>query len=264
MNETFDVAIAGGAWSAPVWPALQPLGPGRADRVGTVSLDAQPSFMSAPLRYQRISALYQPRALDAIGGEAPIRASRPDQGRFGFARIDAREQGVAALGFVVANRVLGAALWGRLAGGSGLEIFCPAHVDEVTRRERDVELRVTKGDGTTLELRARLLVAADGAQSSIRSSLGIDATVWDYEQTAIVTNVATRRFHDHVAYERFTPPDLWPSALPTGAALCGYWRWRWPNRRSNLLRGVPRALQRFGFRLGASRASGVATLIRLR
>ena len=28
---------------------------------------------------------------------------------------------------------------------------------------------------------------------------------WNYEQTALVTNVLTQRFHDHVAYERFTP-----------------------------------------------------------
>jgi 2-octaprenyl-6-methoxyphenol hydroxylase len=30
-----------------------------------------------------------------------------DQGRFAFARLDAKEQGLAALGFVVINRVLG-------------------------------------------------------------------------------------------------------------------------------------------------------------
>src|ERR1700730_15391449 len=36
-----------------------------------------------------------------------------DQGRFGFARIDAAEQGLAAMGYVVPNRSLGAALWAR-------------------------------------------------------------------------------------------------------------------------------------------------------
>ncbi len=38
-----------------------------------------------------------------------------DQGRFGFTRVDAKEQGLNALGFVVVNRVMGAALWRRLS-----------------------------------------------------------------------------------------------------------------------------------------------------
>ena len=37
-----------------------------------------------------------------------------DRGRFGFARLDAAEQGLSALGFVVVNRAIGAALWRRL------------------------------------------------------------------------------------------------------------------------------------------------------
>jgi 2-octaprenyl-6-methoxyphenol hydroxylase len=35
--------------------------------------------------------------------------------------------------------------------------------------------------------------------------LGIGATIRDYRQTAVVTHVATGRFHDHTAFERFTP-----------------------------------------------------------
>src|SRR5690606_41488968 len=36
-----------------------------------------------------------------------------DQGRFGFARLDARELGLEALGYVATNRTMGAALWQR-------------------------------------------------------------------------------------------------------------------------------------------------------
>src|SRR5829696_6001067 len=38
-----------------------------------------------------------------------------DAGRFGFARLRSEEQGVDAFGYVAANRVIGAALWGKLA-----------------------------------------------------------------------------------------------------------------------------------------------------
>src|SRR5688572_14736728 len=37
-----------------------------------------------------------------------------DRGRFGFARLDAAEQGLSALGYVAVNRAIGAALWHRL------------------------------------------------------------------------------------------------------------------------------------------------------
>ena len=61
-----------------------------------------------------------------------------------------------------------------------------------------------------------------GARSVLRAQAGIGADRWDYEQTAIVTTAATQRFHDHVAYERFThdgPIAVLPSA--TGAVSSG-------------------------------------------
>jgi len=65
----------------------------------------------------------------------------------------------------------------------------------------------------------QLLVAADGAQSSIRQALGIEATTWGYDQVAVITNVLAQKFHDHVAYERFTPTG--PIAmLPMSEGRC--------------------------------------------
>jgi UDP-N-acetylmuramoyl-tripeptide--D-alanyl-D-alanine ligase len=54
-----------------------------------------------------------------------------DQGRFGFARVDAAEQGLTAMGYVVPNRSLGTALWTRLSRSESLRVFCPAHVTRV-------------------------------------------------------------------------------------------------------------------------------------
>jgi 2-octaprenyl-6-methoxyphenol hydroxylase len=48
------------------------------------------------------------------------------------------------------------------------------------------------------------VVAADGAHSQIRAAAGIEAQVEDYDQVAIVANVATDAPHEGVAYERFT------------------------------------------------------------
>jgi 2-octaprenyl-6-methoxyphenol hydroxylase len=53
-------------------------------------------------------------------------------------------------------------------------------------------------------LDARLVVAADGAQSAVRAALGIGTVASDYRQHAVIAHVDTTRFHDHTAYERFT------------------------------------------------------------
>src|SRR5262249_58750184 len=53
--------------------------------------------------------------------------------------------------------------------------------------------------------RARLLVAADGARSTIRSKAGIATHGWSYGQSAIVVNVAHARDHHGRAEEHFLP-----------------------------------------------------------
>jgi 2-octaprenyl-6-methoxyphenol hydroxylase len=62
---------------------------------------------------------------------------------------------------------------------------------------------VALSDGASLS--TRLLVAADGARSKIRSSAGIATHGWNYDQSAIVTTVAHERDHNGRAEEHFLP-----------------------------------------------------------
>jgi 2-octaprenyl-6-methoxyphenol hydroxylase len=70
-------------------------------------------------------------------------------------------------------------------------------------RQSGERLAVELTDGATLN--ARLLVAADGARSSIREHAGIAVHGWDYGQSAIVTNVGHERDHEGRAVEHFLP-----------------------------------------------------------
>lgn len=133
-----------------------------------------------------------------------------DAGRFGFARLRASEQGIEAFGFVVTNRVIGAALWGRLPHLPALTLRVPATTADVQIAAEAVRLTVASS-GAREEFTARLVVAADGVHSSVRAAAGIDADVEDYDQVAIVANVRTDRPRDGTAYERFTPSG--PMAL---------------------------------------------------
>jgi 2-octaprenyl-6-methoxyphenol hydroxylase len=136
---------------------------------------------------------------------APIRSIHvSDAGRFGVARLDAREQGVPAFGYVVPNRVIGKVLWRALRAAPNLEIAVPAQLKGATPRPDGVLLEISHG-GVPEKVHAAVAVAADGAGSVLRACAGIDASVEDYEQVAIVVNAATERPNNGEAFERFTP-----------------------------------------------------------
>lgn len=141
------------------------------------------------------------------GAVREIRVS--EQGGIGGARLSAAEQGLDALGFVVPNRQLGSALWKQLSAHPQLHIRCPARVREVRLGPDRVRLTVVPniaggGPGADEPIEARLVVAADGAQSLVRTAAGIAAVVEDYRQVAVVVHLATDRPATGIAYERFT------------------------------------------------------------
>lgn len=134
---------------------------------------------------------------------APIRQIHvSDAGRAGFARLEAREHDIDAFGYVITNRSMGRALNAALAEHVSLERRMPARCTAVAFGEEGVVLNTEPGEQP---LRARLVVAADGANSLVRSAAGLEASVEDYQQVAIVAHVASSRAADGTAYERFTP-----------------------------------------------------------
>lgn len=185
----------------------------------------QPSFD------QRTSALANGtrRILETLGvwqriapAPTPIRRIHvSERGTFAFARINAVDEGVEALGYTVTNADLGRALAAGLEGAPRVRLLCPASVTGIGSATDGLLLGLEGAAvaGGPRRLRARLTVVADGAQSALRTLLGIGATTWGYDQHAVIANVAPQRFHDHVAYERFTPAG--PIALlPAHEGLC--------------------------------------------
>jgi 2-polyprenyl-6-methoxyphenol hydroxylase-like FAD-dependent oxidoreductase len=114
--ERYDIVIAGGGMiGASLALALAPLGLRVAVVEAVARQDAaQPSFDDRSTALSRSTH----RMFEAMGlWDEIVAASTPilsihvsDQGRFGFSHIDADEQGVEALGYVVINRVLGEVL----------------------------------------------------------------------------------------------------------------------------------------------------------
>ena len=115
--------------------------------------------------------------------------------------FDAADSGAASLGHIVENRLIQSALWSALQGEPNISLRCPA---AVTSTEADDACRVLSLDDDS-RLAARLVIAADGAESALRKMLGIDTHDRDYAQRAIVAHVVTQRAHEHTAWQRFLP-----------------------------------------------------------
>ncbi|MFL4978463.1 MAG: ubiquinone biosynthesis hydroxylase [Xanthobacteraceae bacterium] len=100
---------------------------------------------------------------------------------------------------MVENRDLTAALLAK-ARAEGVDLRATAVAGCDVGRDH-VEARLA--DGARFD--ARLIVAADGARSSLRERAGISMVGWSYGQTAIVTTVAHERDHHGRADEHFLP-----------------------------------------------------------
>jgi len=180
--------------------------------------------------------------------------------------FDAAENGEAALGWIIENALIQHALWTALGAEPNVRLLCPAEVAGIENDDDGVT--ATLADGT--RLRARVLVAADGAESPLRKALGIDCDNRDYLQRAVVANVATTRPHEDTAWQRFLPGG--PLAFLPLADGRSSIVWSLPNEEAACILALDDAAFRtelgaaFDFRLGeiASSTPRAAFPLRLR
>jgi len=204
MIDSFDIAIVGGG---PVGAAAAIALHQQGFRTALIERAAAPAPYDPDGYDLRVYAVapHSARLLDRLGVWSPIRARRIspyaamrvwERGPEHALEFDGSGSGLAELGWIVEHGLLVDALW--------------AALDGVERHER-VGIRAAQfGEaGSVLhladgrELGARLVVAADGADSQLRGLAGIDTVGWPYAQRAIVCHVRTGRPHRATAWQRF-------------------------------------------------------------
>lgn len=106
------------------------------------------------------------------------------------------------LGHIVENRLLQLALWQKIKLQNNIELYCPERLVSLSQDEDKATLALENSTIT-----AKLVVAADGANSQVRQLVDIGITSWDYQQSAMLINVKTQ----------LPPQDItWQQYLPTG------------------------------------------------
>lgn len=121
-----------------------------------------------------------------------------DQAR-GRLEFNAYDAGMSELAWIVENGLLQRELWNAVEGAPEITVISPVHCAELVW-ERDFAV-LTLADGR--ELRSRLIVGADGADSWVRECAGISSSVEDYDQTGVVANFATAEPHHGAAFQWF-------------------------------------------------------------
>lgn len=142
-----------------------------------------------------------------------------DRGHFGAVRINGNEMGVEALGYVLENRHLGLVLTAALEQAEAIDYLCPARISALIPNAQGYTVQVHGQNESVSTIAADLVVLADGGKSSLSQNLGITSAVTQYEQSAIIANVAFADSHQGVAYERFT--DSGPVAVLPLSTLAG-------------------------------------------
>ena len=182
-----------------------------------------------------------------------------DRGRAGATRLDASDQQVPALGYVVENAWIGHCLWQAL-DDEAVTRHCPAEVEQMQAVAGGYRLTLTTGQ----VLDCDLAVLADGGRSALREQLGIAIKTTPYDQSALIVNVTPGKPHGGQAFERFT--DDGPMALlPLQDNRCAL-VWTRPEEDAARLAALPEAAfldelqQAFGYRLGGFQQVGARHL----
>lgn len=129
----------------------------------------------------------------------PYRAMRVwDAAGGGELVFDADAFGRRELGWIVEHALLVDRLWAALPA-AGVQLHCPDSVVALTQDEKGATVELESG----LSLRGRIVVAADGAESKLRSLAGIEASRHDYGQRGLVAFVESERPHQATCWQRF-------------------------------------------------------------
>lgn len=129
-----------------------------------------------------------------------------EKSRFGTTRIRSEDYDQAALGYVVPNQWLGRCLMSRV-NDLDIPLYASVEVSSITQSTpQTIGLSSSTADGERINrnICTRLLIIADGADSKTAKMLGIESTVQQYAQHAIIANVTSELSNEGIAFERFT------------------------------------------------------------
>lgn len=124
-----------------------------------------------------------------------------DQDSFGKIAFNSAELDLPQLGHIVENDIIRYALIKELEKHSQATLMFDTRYQQIHQSDNDVFITLDSGEPVI----AKLLVAADGANSAIRKQFNLPITFKDYDHNALVATVKTTEVHNNTARQIFLP-----------------------------------------------------------
>jgi 2-octaprenyl-3-methyl-6-methoxy-1,4-benzoquinol hydroxylase len=134
--------------------------------------------------------------------------------------FSSKDIGIDALGYIIENNWVQAVLWQALKEYGNVTFY-----ENTTLRSIDENAkRVTITLDNNKQISGDLLIACDGANSSVRQLLNIGITAWDYRQQCMLINIKTDSPQQDITWQEFreTGPCAFLPLAGNNASLVWY------------------------------------------
>ena len=119
---------------------------------------------------------------------------------YAYTEFNANDIEQSHLGHIVENRLLQLSLWEQINLQNNIEVFCPERLISLSQNTDKATLVLENSS-----LMAKLVIAADGANSHVRQLVNIGITSWDYQQSAMLINVKTQQPQQDITWQQYLP-----------------------------------------------------------
>ncbi|QEO57240.1 FAD-dependent monooxygenase [Francisella marina] len=255
MNIKYDIAIVGGG----VVGLLTSLALAKTGctiiHIEKDELEVKNDNRSIAVSYSSIAFLNTLGLWDKVASKTQSikKVHVSDKGRYGRAEIFAKDENLPFLGAIAPMRELLAVALQNVAKNENIEKAFKTNVVSLQKNADDYSLVVEQEQQDKI-IKASLIIACDGANSSIRKMLNVGAQTTDYKQDAVVFDIQTDLDNDNTAFERFMTDGVL-AMLPKAKTTMGcVWTVDREDSKAKLNIGKKEfeelVQDRFGYRLG--------------
>jgi 2-octaprenyl-3-methyl-6-methoxy-1,4-benzoquinol hydroxylase len=115
-----------------------------------------------------------------------------------YTEFNAENIAQSHLGHIIENRLIQLALWQQIKNHHNVEMFCPESLLSLEQFTSHAKLTLS-----SQVIAAKLVIAADGANSQVRKLVNIGTTGWDYAQSAMLINVKTELPQQDITWQQY-------------------------------------------------------------
>jgi 2-octaprenyl-6-methoxyphenol hydroxylase len=255
METKYDIAIVGGG----VVGLLTSLAFAKLDckiiHIERNELELHDDNRSLAVSYSSIAFLNTLGLWDKISSYTqPIQKVHiSDKGKYGRAEIFAKDENLPFLGAIAPMKELLRAGLQAVSDNPKITKSFATNVVDVKEYNNEYSL-IVESNNTQQEIQAKLVIACDGANSSMRKMLNVSATTNDYNQDAVIFDIQSDIEHENTAFERFMSDGVL-AMLPKSNNTMGC-VWTVDRRQSKAKLDLDESSfeallqERFGYRLG--------------